>query len=141
VAWLSLDQADNHPTSFWTYLVAALQTVAPGVGERAILLLQSPQPLPIETVLTMLLNGVNAISSDVLLVLDDYHVLENREVQNGMVFLLDHLPPRMKLVIATGADPTLPRLRARGELVEVRATDLRFTPEEAAAYLNEVIGP
>jgi LuxR family maltose regulon positive regulatory protein len=141
VAWLSLDQADNHPTSFWTYLVAAPQTVAPGVGERAILLLQSPQPLPIETVLTMLLNGVNAISSDVLLVLDDYHVLENREVQNGMVFLLDHLPPRMTLVIATGADPTLPRLRARGELVEVRATDLRFTPEEAAAYLNEVIGP
>jgi LuxR family transcriptional regulator, maltose regulon positive regulatory protein len=142
VAWLSLDQRDNHPTSFWTYLITALQTVAPGVGASAISLLQSPRPPPIETVLAPLLNELSAISNDIVLVLDDYHVVDAHDVQTGMVFLLDQLPPRMHLVIASRADPTLPlgRLRARGELVEIRAVDLRFTPGEAAAYLNEIMG-
>ena len=142
VAWLSLDRSDNHPASFWTYLIAALQTVEPGVGASAISLLQSPQPPPIETVLATLLNELSAISNDVVLVLDDYHVIDARDIHDGMAFLLDHLPPRMHLVIASRADPPLPlaRLRARGELVEIRAADLRFTPDEAAAYLNEVMG-
>src|SRR5205823_3943162 len=89
-----------------------------------------------------LLNDLNAISSHVVLVLDDYHLVDAREMQEGMAFLLDHLPPRLHLVIASRADPALPlaRLRARGELVEVRAADLRFTPEEAAAYLTDVMG-
>jgi LuxR family maltose regulon positive regulatory protein len=142
VAWLSLDTGDNDPASFWTYLIAALQTVAPEVGASAITLLREPQPLPIRTVLTTLLNDLGAIASDLVLVLDDYHVIDAREVQDGMEFLLDHLPPQLHLVIASRADPALPlaRLRGRGELVEIRAADLRFTPDEAAGYLHEVMG-
>jgi LuxR family maltose regulon positive regulatory protein len=141
-AWLSLDRADNDPASFWTYVITALRTVAPGVGDGALALLQAPQPPPNETVLTVLLNDVGAIAADIVLVLDDYHVIEEREVQDGMAFLLDHLPPRLHLVIASRADPALPlaRLRARGELAEIRAAELRFTADEAAAYLNEMMG-
>ena len=140
-AWLSLDQRDNDPALFWTYLIAALQTAAPGVGASALSLLQSPQP-PIEAVLATLLNDLGAIANDVVLVLDDYHVIDARDVQDGMAFLLEHLPPQVHLVIASRADPALPlaRLRGRGELVEIRAADLRFTPDEAAAYLNGVMG-
>jgi LuxR family maltose regulon positive regulatory protein len=140
-AWLSLDERDNDPASFWMYLVAALRTAAPGVGAGALSLLRSPQP-PIEAVLASLLNDLGAVSNDVVLVLDDYHVVDAREVQDGMAFLLEHLPPQAHLVIAGRADPALPlaRLRGRGELVEIRAADLRFTPEEAAAYLNGVMG-
>ena len=141
-AWLSLDRADNDPASFWTYVIAALQTVAPEVGESALTLLQAPQPPPIETVLTALLNDLGAITGDIVLVLDDYHVIDSRDVQDAMAFLLDHLPPRLHVVIASRTDPALPlaRLRARGELVETRAAELRFTPDEAAAYLNEMMG-
>ena len=141
-AWLSLDQADNDPASFWTYVIAALQTVAPGVGESALTLLQAPQPPPIETMLTALLNDLGAGPGDIVLVLDDYHVIDARDVQDAMAFLLDHLPPRLHVVIASRTDPALPlaRLRARGELVETRAAELRFTPDEAAAYLNEMMG-
>jgi LuxR family maltose regulon positive regulatory protein len=141
-AWLSLDRADNDPASFWTYVIAALRTVAPGVGESALTLLQAPQPPPIETVLTALLNDLGASTGDIVLVLDDYHVIDARDVQDGMAFLLDHLPPRLQVVIASRTDPALPlaRLRARGELVETRAAELRFTPDEAAAYLNETMG-
>jgi LuxR family maltose regulon positive regulatory protein len=139
-AWLALDQSDNDATSFWTYLVAALRKAVPSVGATALSLLQSPQP-PIQAVLTALLNELSLVSTDVVLVLDDYHVIDALGVQDGMAFLLEHLPPRVHLVIATRADPglPLPRLRARGELVEIRAADLRFTPNEAASYLNEVM--
>jgi LuxR family maltose regulon positive regulatory protein len=140
-AWLSLDQRDNDPALFWTYLVAALKTAAPGVGADALSLLQSPQP-PIEAVVATLLNDLSAFSNDVVLVLDDYHLIDAREVQDGMAFLLEHLPPQIHLVIAGRADPALQlaRLRGRGELIEVRAADLRFTPEEVAAYLNGAMG-
>src|SRR6266851_9176163 len=142
VTWLSLDQSDNHPASFWTYLIAALQTAEPHIGASAISLLQSPQPPPIEAVLTLLLNELGGMSADLVLVLDDYHVIDARDIHDGMTFLLDHLPPQPHLVIASRADPPLPlaRLRARGELVEIRAADLRFTPDEAAVYLNQVMG-
>ena len=141
LAWLSLDRRDNDPALFWTYLVAALKTAAPGAGAGALSLLQPPQP-PNEAGLVALLNDLDAISDDVVLVLDDYHVLDARDVQDGMAFLLDHLPPQIHLVIGSRADPALPlaRLRGRGELVEIRAADLRFTPGEAAAYLNEMMG-
>ena len=141
-AWLSLDRGDNGLASFWTYVIAALRTAAPGVGEDALALLQAPGPPPIETVLTTLLNDLNAIAGDIVLVLDDYHVIDARDVQDGMAFLLDHLPPGLHVVIAGRADPALPlaRWRARGELIEIRAAELRFTPEEAAAYLNETMG-
>ena len=141
-AWLSLDQSDNDPASFWTYVIAALRTAAPGVGESALTLLQAPQPPPIETVLTALLNDLAAMTREIVLVLDDYHVIDVRAVQDGMAFLLDHAPPGLHVVIAGRADPALPlaRLRARGELAETRAAELRFTPDEAAAYLNETMG-
>jgi LuxR family maltose regulon positive regulatory protein len=142
VAWLSLDRADNDPASFWTYVIAALRTAAAGVGESALSLLQASSPPPTETVLTVLLNELGAIAADIVLVLDDYHVIDAPEVQDGMAFLLDHLPAGLHVVIASRADPALPlaRLRARGELVETRAAELRFTPDEAAAYLNEMMG-
>jgi LuxR family maltose regulon positive regulatory protein len=141
VAWLSLDARDNEPTLYWTYVVAALQTAADGVGASALSLLQSPQPSA-EAALGVLLNDLHAVPHDILLVLDDYHLIEAPEVHDGMAFLLEHLPPNVHLVIATRADPalTLARLRGRGQLLEVRAADLRFTPEEATAYLNGSMG-
>ena len=141
VAWLSLDQRDNDPALFWTYLVAALRTAAPGVGAGALSILQSPAPQS-EAVVATLLNELDTIAGDVVLVLDDYHLIDARDVQDGMAFLLEHLPAQLHLVIAGRADPALPvaRLRGRGELVEIRAAELRFTPDEAAAYLNGVMG-
>ncbi len=141
-AWLSLDRGDNHPPTFWSYVITALRTVASGVGEGALALLQAPQPPPVEAVLTALLNDLAAIAGDIVLVLDDYHVVDAREVQDGMAFLLDHLPPALHVVIASRADPPLPlaRLRARGDLAEIRAAELRFTPDEAAAYFNGLMG-
>jgi LuxR family maltose regulon positive regulatory protein len=139
-AWLSLDTRDDDPVSFWSYVVAALEVAVPGVGSRARPLLESAQSM--EVVVGTLLNDLNAISDDVVLVLDDFHVVEATEVQEAMAFFVDHLPPQLHVVIASRADPTLPlaRMRARGDLVEIRAADLRFTPEEAAAYLKDVMG-
>src|SRR5437588_5458158 len=141
-AWLSLDEGDNDPTRFLTYLVAALQTIAATIGQGVLGVLQSPQPPPPEAMLTALLNDITALSDQFVLVLDDYHVLEAKAVDHALTFLLEHLPPQMHLVIATREDPPLPlaRLRARGHLTEVRAADLRFTPSEAAAFLNQVMG-
>src|SRR5215211_7304435 len=140
-AWLSLDPRDNDPALFWRYLVTALDAAAPGVGSTSLEQLQSSQP-PTEAVLATLLNDLNAVQNDVVLVLDDFHLIEAPEVQDGMEFLLEHLPPQIHLVLAARADPALPlaRLRGRGELVEVRAADLRFTPDEAATYLTEIMG-
>jgi LuxR family transcriptional regulator, maltose regulon positive regulatory protein len=140
-AWLSLDRDDNDPVSFWTYVIAALRTAVPGIGETALGLVQAPLPTLIQTVLTTLLNDLGALERDAVLVLDDYHVIDSRKVHEGMAFLIDHLPSRLHVVIASRADPALPlaRLRARGDLVETRAAELRFTPEEALAYLNGVM--
>lgn len=141
-AWLSLDEADNDPPRFLTYLVAALQTVAPGVGGGVLGLLESPQPLPIESILTVVLNDIAAVRERFVLVLDDYHLIDSGPIDRAVTFLLSHLPPQMHLVIATREDPQLPlaRLRARGQLTELRASDLRFTPTEAADFLGEVMG-
>lgn len=141
VAWLSLDARDNDPTLYWTYVVAALQTAADDVGAGALSLLRAPQP-PVEAAIATLLNDLHAVPNDIVLVLDDYHVLEAGEVHAGMAFLLEHLPPKLHLVIATRAGPALAlaRMRGRGELLEVRAADLRFTPEESASYLNGAMG-
>ena len=141
VAWVSLDRRDNDPALFWAYLLAALRIAESGVGDGALSLLESGKP-PIEAVLATLINDLDALSNEIVVVLDDYHVIEAREVQDGMTFLVENLPPQVRLVIAARADPGLPlaRLRARGELVEIRAADLRFRPDEAAAYLNGVMG-
>ncbi len=140
-AWLSLDGGDSDPNRFLTYLIAALQTVAPGIGEGVLTVLQSPEPPPLEPTLTALLNDITTIPGDVVLVLDDYHVLDARPVDDALAFLVEHLPPQVHLVIATREDPALPlaRLRARGQLTELRAADLRFTPSEAAGFLHEVM--
>ncbi len=142
VAWLSLDEGDNDPAGFLAYLVAAVQTISGNIGNGALGVLQSPGPLPVESILTALLNEITAIPDDFILVLDDCHVLDATPVSNALVFLVEHLPPQMRLVIATREDPQLPlaRLRARGQLTELRAADLRFAPAEAAAFLNTVMG-
>ena len=140
-AWLSLDDSDNDPALFWAYFIAALRTAVPGVGEGALALLSSTES-PTEAFVVTLLNDLAALSDEVVVVLDDYHVIEEPHIRDGMAYLVEHLPAQIRLVIASRADPALPlaRLRARGELVEIRAADLRFTLDEAAAYLNEVMG-
>src|ERR687889_94072 len=124
-AWLSLDEGDNDPARFLSYLVAALRTIAPNMGEGVLGALQSPQPPPTESVLTALLNEITTIEDDFVLVLDDYHVLDSGAVDEALTFMLEHLPPRMHLLISGREDPHLPlaRLRARGQLGELRATD------------------
>lgn len=141
-AWLSLDGGDNDPARFLTYLVAALQTISAKIGEGIISALQSPQPPPTESILTTLLNEITTIPDNFILALDDYHVIEAKPVENAIIFLLERLPLQMHLVIATREDPQLPlaRLRARGQLTELRAADLRFTSAEAAEFLNQVMG-
>jgi len=140
-AWLGLDVGDNDPAVFLRYLVAALQTLAPEVGATLLTLLQSPPP-PLETLLIALLNDLTTLPQNSILVLDDYHVLEAPPVHQGVAFLLDHLPPALHLVIATREDPPLPlaRLRARGQVAELRAEQLRFTADETAVFLTDVMG-
>jgi len=140
-AWLSLDRRDSDPSVFWSYVLAALREVAPEVGADAERTLQS-SPAALETVVGSLLNDLHGLPFDVVLVLDDYHVIESLDVHESMLFLVEHLPAQVHLVVASRADPPWPlgRLRARGELVELRAADLRFSAEEAATYLNRAMG-
>jgi LuxR family maltose regulon positive regulatory protein len=142
VAWLSLDEGDNDPKRFLNYLVAALQTIAANMGRGVLGMLQSPQPPPTESILTALLNEITTLPDNFTLVLDDYHVIDSKPIDNALAFLLEHLPPQMHLVIATREDPHLPlaRLRAQDQLTELRVTDLRFSPTEAAEFLNQVMG-
>jgi len=136
-----LDAADNDPARLWRYFIAAADRLRPGAGDAALRLLRSPQAPPIEAVLTTLLNELADLDAEAALVLDDYHLIDSREIHEALTFLIEHLPPHFHLVIATRADPPLPlaRLRARGELTELRAADLRFTPEEAAAFLDQMM--
>jgi LuxR family transcriptional regulator, maltose regulon positive regulatory protein len=141
-AWFSLDEGDNDPVRFLTCLVAALQTIAATLGEDLLGLLQSNQPPPPNAILTALLNEITTLPDQFVLVLDDYHVIDAEPIDSALTFLVEHLPPQMRLVIATREDPHLPlaRLRARGQLTELRAADLRFTTPEAAAFLTQVMG-
>jgi LuxR family maltose regulon positive regulatory protein len=141
-AWLSLDEGEKDPARFLTYLVAAVQAIAPNIGTGVLDVLNSPQPLPLDPIVTTLLNDITTISDQFILVLDDYHLLDSQPVDQALKSLVEHLPPQMHLVIVTREDPPLPlaRLRARGQLTELRAPDLRFTPTEAAAFLNQVMG-
>jgi LuxR family maltose regulon positive regulatory protein len=146
VAWLSLDEGDNDPTHFLSYVVAALQVITPNLGSGVLAALQSAQPLAEpsgrEAILTALLNEITTLPHKFILVLDDYHLIDAKVVDQALTFLLDHLPPQMHLVITTREDPHLPlaRYRAQGQLTEVRAADLRFTTTEAAEFLNQVMG-
>ncbi len=144
VAWLSLDEGDNDPARFLIYLISALQTIDPDIGKDLLGALNAPQGQApsTESVLTELLNDIAHIPTRLVLVLDDYHVIDSKPVDEALAFLLKHLPARMHLVIATREDPPLPlaKLRARDQLTELRASDLRFTPSEAADFLNQVMG-
>jgi LuxR family maltose regulon positive regulatory protein len=141
-AWVSLDSRDDDPTRFWSYTLAALDAVRPGLGVIGLSLLQSPQPPPLEIVLTAIINRLATLPGELVLVFDDYHVITAHPIHASVTFLLDHLPAHLHLVIATRADPPLPlaRLRAIGQLVEIRSTDLRFTREEATSFLSQTIG-
>ncbi len=143
VAWLSLEPEDNEPVRFLSYVIAALQTLDSHIGTTSLALLQMPQPAPPETVVALLTNDlVIHDRRDFALVLDDYHVIEASPIHRSLAFLLEHLPPRMHLLLTTRADPPLPlaRLRARGQLCEVRAAELRFTTHEVSAFLRTVMG-
>jgi LuxR family maltose regulon positive regulatory protein len=142
VAWLSLDEEESDLARFLTYLIAALQTITGEIGALALPVLQSSPPLPIEAILTNLINDIAASPHDFILVLDDYHLVDNPSVDKALSFLLERLPPSMHLVITTREDPNLPlaRLRVRDQLTELRVADLRFTPSEAAEFLNQVMG-
>src|SRR6266487_2156292 len=159
-AWLSLDIGDNDLVRFLIYLISALQKISPNLGAGILDILQTPQSAPIESILTALLNEITTISDNpstrgatlhraepqsgqgFILILDDYHVIDAKPVDDALTFLVEHLPPQMHLVITTREDPALPipRLRARRQLIELRAADLRFTPSEAAEFLNQVMG-
>ncbi|KQW50970.1 LuxR family transcriptional regulator [Nocardioides sp. Root1257] len=140
-AWVSLTDRDRQPGSFWTYVLHAIDRAAPGSAAAALALIQSGQA-PIEAALASVVNELSVHPGEVTLVLDDYHLADGPDIAKAMTFLVEHLPGQLRLVISTRADPALPlaRLRVRGELVEVRAADLRFTSEEAAAYLNDLHG-
>ena len=149
-AWLSLDEGDNDPTRFLTYLVAAVQTIAArqsaagniGEGVLGMLHASQPPPPPTESILTALINEITTIPDNFVLVLDDYHVIHAKPVDGALTFILEHLPPQMHLIIATREDPALPlaQLRVRGQLTELRVRALRFTSTKAAAFLNQVMG-
>ncbi len=144
VTWLSLDDGDNDPTRFLAYLIAALQKIDPAIGQSAQATLQATHPLPMESLLTTLINDIVAAAEPFILVLDDYHVIETPAIHQAVSFLLDHMPPLdqgMHLVVATRADPPLPlaRLRGRGQLTELHAAELRFTSSEAGVYFNDTM--
>ncbi len=137
IAWLSLEASDNDPVTFWTYVIEAIDRAAPGLvtGARASL---SGAQVSVDAVVTTLLNGLSAATGDVVLVLDDLHVIESPAIHEQLGYFLEHLPARGHVVMGTRADPAFPlaRLRARGGLIEIRASDLRFSPAEAARYLE-----
>ena len=137
VAWVSLDPGDNDPLTFWSYVAAALDRAVPGIGSQARAQLLAAQ-VSIEAILASLLNELAAVDRDVVLVLDDLHVVDDRAIHEQLMFVLNHLPPRVHVIAGSRADPPIPlaRLRAKGALHEVRAADLRFTQDEADAYLN-----
>ncbi|MCB9423415.1 MAG: LuxR family transcriptional regulator [Ardenticatenaceae bacterium] len=142
LCWLSLDQNDNEISRFLTYFIAALNQIE-GINTDEIMgMLQASPPLPPETILTSLINEISRVPGKIIFVLDDYHVLNAISIHDALTFLLEHLPPLIHLVIVTRADPQIPlaRLRARGQLTELRAAELRFTLVEAAEFLNKVMG-
>ncbi len=141
-AWLSLDDGDNDPNRFWSYLISACQTVLGEAGDTALALLRTPQPLPDDAIPTLLINALTCLDLSLVLVLDDFHTIQNTELHAGFLFLLDHLPHNLHLIVSTRTDPPWPlaRYRARNQLTEIRAQDLRFRLEEAAAFLNRTMG-
>lgn len=142
VAWISLDEGDNDPVQFLTYLIAALQQVDHNIGQTVLKILPSPQLPPLQRLVISLINDISAAGAMLTLVLDDYQLIHSTSVHEILQFLLERQPPFMHVVITTREDPPLPmhRLRARGQVTEIRERDLRFTPEEVEAFLNRTMG-
>ncbi len=141
VAWLSLDRGDNDTTRFLSYVIAALQTIFEHIGKDILPLLQFQQMPPFESLLTSLLNEVSSLEKPFILVLDDYHLIDNHAIDKALIFLIERMPLQMHMVIATREDPNIPlsRLRIRGQMTELRAQDLRFSSAEAAEFLNQTM--
>ncbi len=142
VAWVSLDSADNDPIRFWTYFIRACQSVQAGLGEAALDLFRNPQMAPEDAVPIVLINDIARQESDLVLILDDFHVIQNQVIHSALAFLINHLPDHLHIVFSTRVDPPWPlaRFRSQGNLVEMRAADLRFTEEEAAHFLSQTMG-
>jgi LuxR family maltose regulon positive regulatory protein len=142
VAWVSLDEGDNDPIRFWTYMITACQVFQKGTGESALALFHAPQPLPDDVIPTILINDLARLDESIVLVLDDFHAIQNPSIHAAFLFLLDHLPGNLHIVLSTRLDPPWPlaRYRARNQLVEIRAQDLRFSSEEAALFLDRAAG-
>lgn len=142
VAWVSLDSSDNDPNRFFAYLIAALQTILPDFGDDLLAAVQSPQPTVLDSLVASLLNELSDLPRHILLVLDDFHIIETTDIHDRLNFFVEQLPPTAHLVLATRADPPWPlgRIRAGGHLAELRGKDLRFTPAETTTFLNEVMG-
>jgi LuxR family maltose regulon positive regulatory protein len=140
--WMSVDQDDNDPVRFWAHLVAAVDTVSPGIGTAALEVLTAPGVKTVDAVLNPVINDFGRMPARVTLVVDDYHLITNQAIQEGVEFLVDHLPPTLCLVLATRSDPALPlaRLRARGQMAEIRTDELRFSEAETEELLNETLG-
>ena len=142
VVWFSIDTGDNDPARFWDYVIAAIQTAYPDTGEQTLTLLHEPQSLPVETILSTLINELSALPDSLTLVLDDYHVIDSTSIHDGLAFLVEHMPSQMRLIMTTRTDPPLPlaRMRVRGQLLELRSTDLRFSPSQTASFFTDVMG-
>ncbi len=142
LAWVSLEASENDPEQFWRYVLVALHRLSSHIGEEASLLLQSPEPPSMEVILTSLINSLAAATEQVVLVLDDYHVIEAAPIHQALTYLVDHLPPQMHLILATRSNPPLPlaRWRSRGQLNELRSDELRFRLEETGAFLRKTTG-
>jgi LuxR family maltose regulon positive regulatory protein len=142
VAWLSLDDLDNDPIRFWDSVIAAFQTCLPNRGQKTLAMLHSSESPPFSTLLMSLLKDLAEEYAEIVLILDDYHVISDQTIFDSMRFLIEHLPANLHLVIATRTDPELPlsRWRVRGQLIEIRDRDLRFTQEEATSFLTQGMG-
>ena len=140
--WISLEKGDNEPRLFFSYLIAGLQTILPGIGRQSQAILDAPQPAPLQLVLSLLLNDLAQTHSQTVIVLDDYQSIHTNQIHEGITYLLDHLPPEVHFVITTRSDPALPlhRYRSRGQLVEIRAEDLRFSIDEVSLFMKNVTG-
>ena len=141
-AWLSLDQGDNDPVRFWSYLVAAIQTIHPQIGVEARQIISASQLRSTEIVAISLLNDISQLAADLVLVLDDYHIIEAGQVHESLSYILEHQPPNLHIILITRVDPSisLARLRVHRQLSEIRAEDLQFSSQEAASLLNEKMG-
>ena len=141
-SWLSLDEGDNDPIRFFQYFIAALQKIIPDIGADLPGMLQSAQPPSFDVLINLLINETTRQAAPFAIVLDDFHVISSQPVLEMFTFLLEHMPPQMHLVLLSRADPPFPlsRLRARNQLVDIRADQLRFTLDEITVFLNEVMG-